>query len=237
MIAAIWSFSVIWAILGIISWTSSDSAPVLSVVFEPGKCENGNSYFFFASYLGIYIIPLTIMTFTYSIILKIALSQIKAIASTQVQPAANNNSSDQSPSEKNQMILSSGSEGNVASPRTQQKKQKENLFKRRELKATKSVAIVYFTFLICFLPSAIIAIALAFNPDFMKPLSEENKAAFKFIMIGLTQTLMMSNTMLNPIIYSFSNGQFRNAFRAMYAKLLKTKDFRNESSYYVTNTS
>lgn len=165
-------------------------------------------------------------------ILKIALTQIKAIASTQVQPHVNNNG------QQLQYEMTSSKSVGVASPATKAKKQKENIFKRRELKATKSVAIVYFTFLICWLPGAIVAIIANFDTEkkIFTQLYIKNKGAFLFIYLGLTKTLVMLNTMLNPIIYSFSNEQFRHAFRMVYSKMFGNEN-RGSASYYATNTS
>ena len=204
----IWSFAVCYPISGIIPWsknfTLKDSKFTLSN--SGNMCANYNRSFFVVSFLGIYIVPLTIMTITYVMILQIALTQIRAIDRTQLSIGS---------MQSNKSFDSvSTVEPNETSGRMKNKR------RQKELHATKSVAIVYSAFLVCWFPVCVVNIILLFDVRHFPRLLKTNKHIFLFVWYFLVQILPAVNTMVNPLIYSFSNRQFRIMFKSVYTRII-----------------
>ncbi|XP_066931234.1 adenosine receptor A2b-like [Clytia hemisphaerica] len=203
MLFCLWSFALVYPITGILPWSNipSQKGSHFTISNVNYVCANYNRSFFAVSFLGIYIIPLVVMSFTYCMILQIALTQIRAIQRTQVSLRSVD------PQQSTRSDDSSMTTNNTSSRR------------RKELHATKSVAIVYSAFLICWFPVCVVNIILLFDVGYFPRLLMSNKTMFLFVWYGLIQILPMINTMVNPIIYSFSNKQFRNGFRSVYQRL------------------
>ena len=92
--------------------------------------------------------------------------------------------------------------------------------RKRELKATKSVALVYMGFVICWLPTCIFQIVSHFNRPMVIDFIINNPKTMKFILYFFLRTLPLSHTMINPLIYSYSNKQFRNSLSSIYKKVI-----------------
>ena len=173
-------------------------------VFSHFGCTNGNRLFYAVSVAFVYLVPLAVMTVTYCAILHVALSQIRAIEATQVplrqlnRENSNNSNTGRSPN------------GN-----SRDRKQRR---RNKELKATKSVALVYIAFVVCFLPSMILALILQFNPAYFQDLDLTFR---QFLIFTFFEVLPQLNSGLNPFIYSFSNKQFRNAFKRVFYKIIR----------------
>lgn len=224
LIAAVWIFSAIWSFVGFFKWNNDESNTndsVLSVQLT-SFCLNKNYYYYAASYFGIYLLPLLIMSVTYLIILQVALTQIQAIESTHVELQSSTSTIDVcSTEELRHRQMTNDIERHK---KAQQRK------RRKELRATKSVAIVYFAFLLCWFPNCVINLIIMFNSSYFPELKKTNETLFLFIYYCFIQILPMVNTMINPVIYSFSNKQFRTGFRSVYRRVL-TKLESPESSY------
>ena len=90
---------------------------------------------------------------------------------------------------------------------------KENKKRARERKATKTLAIIYGAFVICWLPNCILNIASYRCPECFKSLREKNKTLFMIILITFVEVLPPLNSTMNPFIYAIFNRQFRAAFK------------------------
>lgn len=92
------------------------------------------------------------------------------------------------------------------SPRTRERRSREKVALRRERKAARTLAIVTGTFILCWLPFFILAAVLPFCgqhcnvPD---------------VLMSVINWLGYFNSLLNPIIYTVFNPDFRLAFRRM----------------------
>ena len=87
---------------------------------------------------------------------------------------------------------------------------------RKELKATKTIALVFLAFCLCWLPGSIFTYIHAFSPNTIQEMSAQTKNIIFFTLLDI---FPMVNTMINPIIYSFSNTQFRNAVEDIWRKM------------------
>ena len=153
-----------------------------------------------------------IMSFTYFIILKVAFSQIQAIAATQITPN-NNYEMCSSPNLNSTPAL-------AAKVEKKNKRRKEKATRRKEWHATKSVAIVYFTFLICWLPLGVVVAITYIDETILHSLQEDPNEYFLFF--TCVQLLPIISTVINPFIYS-SNKQFKRAYVGIYRSILGKK--------------
>ena len=163
------------------------------------------------------------MTVTYLSILQIALEQIQAIEATKVvlQPQQ----------EQFSELPSTGSKRNfseIIDTGDKCRNTTKNRKRRKELRATKSVAIVYFAFLICWFPNMVINVIIMFHNDYFQ---QKNRTLVLVLFYTFTRILPMVNTMLNPLIYSFSNRQFQKAFKLVLNKMRGKLENSPENSF------
>ncbi|XP_066933524.1 adenosine receptor A2b-like [Clytia hemisphaerica] len=196
MIAGVWSFAMLWSFLGIFRWDNNGS--MISITTKP-VCANVNYNFYAASSFGIYITVLIIITSSYITILMVALKQIKAIEATSVTV----------------VLLNPNNNGSPGTTDKNKKRRRRRL--NRELRATKSVAIVFLAYVICWLPLYVINVIIQIDSNYFLKL---DKGVFLFIYYAFVEILPAVNTMINPFIYSFSNKQFRDAFKRIISKTL-----------------
>lgn len=145
---------------------------------------------------------LLLMTVSYVQIFFIVMSHIKAIESLEVHPS----------------VISMSPE---VTPNCLKVKNRK---KRREIKTTKSIAIVYATFVICWLPSCIINVILFFDENVLFNVRLHSETEFLFIYYAFIEVLPILNAALNPFIYSFCNKQFNNAFKRVWRRILRKED-------------
>ena len=168
------------------------------------KCHNNNRNFYMASVFGFYLTSLVLMTIIYLKILHVAMGHAKAIALSEACfPLADVGGSE-------------ARNDNRAGHRATQRKRK------KEIKSAKTLAMVYGAFVICWLPSSIISIILFFDTDeLFRTFQRKHPSAFMFTYYAFIEVLPVLNTSVNPFIYSFFNGQFRDAFKRVYSKIIQ----------------
>jgi len=89
---------------------------------------------------------------------------------------------------------------------------------RKEIKATKTIVLVFLAFCLCWLPGAIFTIIHFCDEKFFFKLDPTTSAVLYFTFVDIFPTV---STMVNPIIYSFSNTQFRSSVEVVWRKLMK----------------
>ena len=196
IIISIWTFALICATIGIVKWNYDGIGSILSIVVTR-MCSNVNYIYFMVLYLAIYMTSLVAITCIYATILHIALMHIKMIEGTKDILTKSNHSDDDRSSSK-----------------------RSTRRRKREMKTTKSLAIVYGAFIICWLPNCLINLITFADKKFFFNIQLNNKNLFLFIFYGFVEVLPSINTAINPLIYSFSNKQFRSAFKRVLYRLV-----------------
>lgn len=87
----------------------------------------------------------------------------------------------------------------------------------RELKATKTIAIVIGAFIVCWLPSFILIVMSFWCVSCFDPFITNRALSFA-IRIIFVFVLPVMNSSLNPLIYSLFNKEFRSAFSRMLCR-------------------
>ena len=242
LIAAVWCFSVAWSSLSIFTWRDIDhhlsipqntttiySTSHIPQILQNGAkrsvfsirvdrmCRNTNIYHSLVSFYGIYIPVLICMTGVYLRILHIAVRQIKKIKKQEsIQGSTRYRTTTiMSLISTNEDIDSSKSSKNAS------------LFKcygrsiDKELQATKSVAVVYLAFCICWLPTCIITTIIHSDEHYFRHLQERDMTLFLIIYYLFVEILPLLNFMINPLIYSFFNAQFRTGVLQLKRKFIR----------------
>ena len=200
IIILFWLFAILWTLCGLWDWgtNSIKTFEVFTVTVSEARCVNTNTLFYVSSY-GIYVSGVLLMTICYVFILKVTIHHIKAIHLT--------------------------TSSNIQSERkTNSKTQRRN----KEWKATKSMAIVYFSFLFCWFPLLIINVIISIDKMFFYKMLLENEDLFLFIYYTFIVILPALNFMINPVIYSFTNKSFRSGMK-LVLRNIKLYRFNNNS--------
>lgn len=87
----------------------------------------------------------------------------------------------------------------------------------RELKATKTIAVVIGVFIVCWLPSFILIVMSLWCVHCFDPFIT-NRALSYAIRITFLFVLPVMNSSLNPLIYTLFNKEFRSAFSRMLCR-------------------
>jgi len=184
-----WTLAVSWSIIGIIPWNPSSTIAIRRF------CVNTNIKYYQASFLGIFIPAQTVMTVLLSKVFFIAVQQ-----SRQIRKLAVSTPSPMTPENPN---------------RTEHRRFSKRTTMVLELKATKSIFIVYIAFIIVWLPCTIIHMLQLFDQSFRMP-----PKLWKRIWFTFYDVLPVLLTCVNPFIYGFFNKQFCKALQYVRRKLM-----------------
>ena len=199
IVAIIWFSASIVASVFIVKWDEPSQSPVILPF-----CQTDNKYFYMMLNFLIIGIPLVIMGIMYFMILRVAISQIRAIRETEVFLP------EQDENDNNGRKVSG-----AAHRRT-----------HRELRATGTLAIVYGAFVICWLPICILNIIIGLKKEIIINSYKANPEIFSMIF----DILPMLSSAINPFIYNFSNRQFRTAFKVVMYRLVGKGDLLRKAT-------
>ena len=225
IICLAWITAAFWAVLGIVRWAPASSNKPLLVDI----CAQDNINYHVASF-GFYAVVLLVMSVQYVDISQVVLRQIRQIErnTPQYQPSPN---FQQSPNDNPGMSINMvRSTDQSYTPDLKQKCRWPSQLKsrlRREIKATKTIVLVFLVFCLCWLPGTIFTIIDYCDRKFFLKLDSTTSAVLYFTFVDI---FPMVSTMVNPIIYSFSNAQFRSSVEELQRKLT-TKSQQKFSRY------
>ena len=244
IIVVIWMMAVCWSLLGIVRWDKpSPNKPLLVNI-----CAQDNVNYDLASF-AFYVVVLIIMSVQYVHIIKVVRRQIRTIEQNtpKLQP---------SPDIYLMKFQTSPNGIRRDSPcymwtHTQQvfahrflivrQKTQSPLRNRlhKEIKATKTIVCVFMAFCLCWLPAAIFTTIHFVDEEFFKKLNESEPMTTAVLYFAFVDIFPAINTMVNPLIYSFSNSYFRSSLRDMWKTLRRkaSRRLRMDSSHLSSSRS
>lgn len=202
-IASVWAYSILVSTLSFTKWS-----PEAITLDRPACVKLDKYYYTFAIIVGFFL-PLIILVVAYSLVFKVALGHaqrlqlVRAIATFDTVP---NGEEDE--------IDHTKARASVASIGKIERRRRKSIV--RELKATKTLAIVVGTFIVCWLPFFIIMLTVQFCADCLLRLPDKAQQAIGIIFVYV---LPLLNSAVNPIIYSSFNNDFRTAFKNILFRL------------------
>lgn len=199
-IALVWGYSGLIASLSFMNW--SENAGTIA----NSECMKSDKYYYTFAITAGFFLPLTILVINYSLVFKVAFAQAKKLQLLK--------SSSMEPAEFSDVEVSPDPRPSVVSiGRIERRKRKSIL---RELKATKTLAIVIGTFIVCWLPFFIIMFVVQFCTMCLPNIHPTGR---QFIAIVFAYVLPLLNSAVNPIIYSSFNSDFRSAFKDIFLRV------------------
>lgn len=103
-----------------------------------------------------------------------------------------------------------------------QQEQRTSKKKRREANASKTVAVVYGAFCVCWLPLAILTLASTWCNRCFQILREKNPTAFEVFLTMFIEILPTFSSCLNPYLYILLNKHYRQASRNIADQIIKS---------------
>ena len=228
MISFTWLFALICASLSLLSWNNDP------IVHKPQCSIISKEYITFVS-TAAFFVPLTVVLVNYGIIFRIAIGHARRLEresyslATNYSPDASsvtaiddNHNPDSPANEKRGSFF----RRSIFSFRRDHRKssQRSATFSRvKQLKATKTLAVVIGVFCLCWLPFFIIFLTFQYCIDGCFEPPRLSKTARHVIITIFVTILPLVNSAANPIIYTCFNAEFRKAFKRLLEKVLSRK--------------
>jgi hypothetical protein len=240
MIIVTWLFALVCASLALVPWNTRDSGIIVEI-----QCALiSKEYITFLS-IAAFFLPLTVVLVNYGIIFRIAIGharrldrESRSLAAnycTESPTDANHNPNDPDARANDESGRGSIFKRSIFSFRRDHRKssQRSATFSRvKQLKATKTLAVVIGVFCVCWLPFFVIYLTFQYCQDECFKPPRLSSTANRFIQTIFVNILPVVNSAANPIIYSCFNAEFRKAFKRILEKVMSRKD-----SFETMNTS
>ena len=201
-IAFVWGYSGLLASLSFMNWSPDASTRAT------GECKKTDRYYYTFVIIAGFFLPLIILVINYSMVFKVAFTQAKKLQKLE-------SASSMEPAETSEADFRTDPRPSLISIGRVERKRRKSIV--RELKATKTLAIVIGTFVVCWLPFFIMMFVIQFC-DFCVP-GKMHPTASQIVAIVFVYVLPLLNSAVNPIIYSSFNSDFRSAFKDIFIRV------------------
>ncbi|XP_068722753.1 probable G-protein coupled receptor No18 isoform X1 [Montipora capricornis] len=216
MIAFVWLYSLIFASLSFVKWGGKETIKTWK------QCSIQAKVYITIVSIAAFFFPLVILVINYAMVLKIAIGHAlrvqkdkDAIAMTFLQEGDNEETSGNasSPTSSTTRRISLGKRSCDPLTDSHKLRKPSGLQIMRQLKATKTLAIVVGVFIVSWFPFFVIFLVFQYCSNCYK-MAEELKSTLIIVFVNV---LPVSNSAANPIIYTCFNKEFRTAFlRVLY---------------------
>lgn len=229
MISVIWLFAIVCSSLIFAKWTKYST--ILVNPKHPQCSIRSKEYITFVS-IAAFFVPLAVVIVNYGVIFRIAIRQAHRL-DKETRSLATNYCADSSSTDTNH----NSDNGVLKRPIFSFRKDVRKSAKRsatfslvKQLKATKTLAVVIGVFFVCWFPFFVIFITFQYCTNVCFGPPRMNKKAATVIVIVFVNILPIVNSAANPIIYTCFNADFRKAFARILAKVLYVKRSSDDSN-------
>lgn len=219
MISFVWVYALIVGSLSFVKWGGNET------IMVPKQCSIQAKLYITIVAIACFFFPLVILVINYGLVLKIAIGHALQVQKDKENIAMNflpEGDNDEtsgiasSPESSTRRISLGKRSCDPLTADSQKPRKASGLQTMKQLKATKTLAIVVGVFIISWLPFFVIYLAFQYCVSCFKTadIPEQLKTA---ILIVFVHVLPVSNSAANPIIYTCFNNEFRTAFlRVLY---------------------
>jgi len=248
VVLLIWTYGAVWGSLSNLHWSNATET---SIKIKQHICMTNNNHLYVISmFLVIFLIPVVIMGYIYVQILIIARKhalKIRTLSKTRLHEdlsssafltvnhsdrrssRASGASSTPSPLIRTRNLFFGEDFSSIArrqssnASNSSNNKARMQEYKKIIFKASKTVAVIYGTFVVAWSPVCVISLILATCRQ------ESCLSEWNWHFSVLVEVFPFLSSMLNPFIYGVMNKQYRRAFHAMLEsyRLIKTKQPRS----------
>lgn len=214
LVGFVWIYGVLWGISANIKWDNI-SKPAIHI--RNDQCQINRNYIYVTSILTVvFFAPVCLMGAFYARILVIAKFHAKEISMKTIFPNVsrmiemlheiprkdlNDDIADRIIPLQNERKCGKRKEMQIAQ------------YRKMVIKASKTIAILYGTFVVCWSPVGCLSIVLSYSTE------EVDWRHLKWFYITFVEILPVMNSVLNPFIYTMRNKQYRNAVTKTLSKL------------------
>ena len=230
VIVFVWVYALLVASLSFVKWGGLETIVVDS---ENPQCSIKTKVYITIVAFAAFFVPLAVLVFNYVLVLKIAIGHARQVQKDKDAIAVNFRSERDALNEETSGIASSPTSsvraisiGKRSCDRltdSHKPRRSSGLQIMKQLKATKTLAIVVGVFILSWFPFFAIFLTFQYCKDCFaeENISPQLKTA---IVIIFVYVLPVSNSAANPIIYTCFNKEFRTAFVRVFYKISGKSD-------------
>lgn len=225
MILLVWISALLVAFLAFVKWSGRDL-----VVIAPQCGVASRAYVTVVAFAGFFV-PLAVLLFNYACILKIAIDRARQVQKDKDANAviftskrgtnkADTTGTAATPSKDISIGINRCVDPIADSHRPTKSTRLQSMI---QLKATKTIAIVLGVFILSWFPFFVLFLTFNYCTDCFSPtrIPIQLKSA---IVVTFMYVLPVSNSAVNPIIYTCFNETFRSAFVQIFKKITRKSD-------------
>ena len=234
MIGLIWIFALISASLSLAKW----KGPV--IIIRPECSISSKEYITFVS-TAAFFVPLAVVLVNYGVIFRVAVHHARRLHKETRSLATNYCAESTAPDANQNLDIPENKKRKSFLRRSFFSAQKDSKSNQRsvtislvkQLKATKTLAVVLGVFFLCWFPFFVIFITFQYCSHTCFEPPKISIAARDAIVTIFVNVLPVVNSAANPIIYTCFNAEFRKAFKKNFCKKIKSEAIFGKREYIV----
>ncbi|XP_066933986.1 adenosine receptor A2b-like [Clytia hemisphaerica] len=189
-----WTYSALWTGVGMFNWENPSLETIMIISLDKRYCLLNNKLYHIVILIVIYLIPLILMAVMYSLILRSVTRHQKRMAQNATP---------------------------TQTPMMQQRNRHNQHVRKHEENLSKTVTILYGTFVICWLPTTITVLTHQLCPECWVSFKAEYHTLNDILTTTFIIVLPNIHSCLNPFIYIIFHEKFKTAFQDMIGRRLR----------------
>ena len=218
MILLVWISALLVAFLGFVKWSGREI-----VVIAPQCSIASRAYVTIVAFAGFFV-PVAVLLFNYACILKIAIGRARQVQKDKDAKAVSFTSKrGTNKADTTGTPTTPSKDISIGINRCVDPLADSHRRPTKSTKATKTIAIVLGVFIFSWFPFFVIFLTFNYCTDCFSPTRIPTQVT-RAIVVTFVNVLPVSNSAVNPIIYTCFNETFRSAFVQIFKKITRKSD-------------
>ena len=218
MILLVWISALLVAFLGFVKWSGREI-----VVIAPQCSVASRAYVTIVAFAGFFV-PVAVLLFNYACILKIAIGRARQVQKDKDAKAVSFTSKrGTNKADTTGTPTTPSKDISIGINRCVDPLADSHRRPTKSTKATKTIAIVLGVFIFSWFPFFVIFLTFNYCTDCFSPTRIPTQVT-RAIVVTFVNVLPVSNSAVNPIIYTCFNETFRSAFVQIFKKITRKSD-------------